>query len=196
MKSLLSEAMAFQRVFRFASIPLLAAALAFAGAPQAHTQSLLRDADIEYGLRQVANPVLTAAGLSPARVKILVVNDSSLNAFVVSNDAIFVHYGLINRLDNAAMLQAVIAHEAAHIVNGHLARRMGNLGAARTAASLGFALAVIAAAAGEGKAASGLALGTQYSALGSFFRHTRAEEASADQSGVRYLAHAGIDPAA
>ncbi|WP_295314076.1 M48 family metalloprotease [Roseobacter sp.] len=183
--------MTFQRVFRRASIPLLA--LWFMAAP-ALAQGLLRDSDLEYGLKQVAAPILSAAGLSPSRVKILVVNDSSLNAFVISNDAIFLHYGLINRMETAAMLQGVIAHEAAHIANGHLTRRMGNLSSARTASGIGLALAAVAAATGNGAAASGLALGTQSAAMGRFFRHTRAEEASADQSGIRFMKTAGVSP--
>ena len=158
----------------------------------AQAQSLLRDADIEFGLKQIAAPVLRAAGLSPSRVKILVVNDSSLNAFVVSNDAIFIHYGLINKLTRANMLQGIIAHEAAHITNGHITRRITNLGSARTAAGLGLALAAIAAAAGSTDAATGIAIGTQGAAQRAFLKHTRAEEASADQSGVRYLRAAGI----
>lgn len=182
----------FHRVFRPASIPVLV--LSFL-AQTAVAQGLLRDADIEYGLKQLAAPVLTAAGLSPARVKVLVVNESSLNAFVISNDAIFLHYGLINSMDNTAMLQGVIAHEAAHIANGHIARRMTNMASTRTAAGLGAALAAAAAAAGAGgQAAAGILLGTQSSALNRFFKHTRAEEASADQSGVRYMRAAGIDP--
>ncbi len=157
-------------------------------------QGLLRDADIEYGLRQLASPVLVAAGLSPSRVKILVVNDSSLNAFVISNDAIFLHYGLINTMENAQMLQAVIAHEAAHISNGHITRRMNNLASARTAAGFGLALAAAAAAAGGGEAAAGLLIGTQSAAMNRFFAHTRAEESSADQSAIRYMKSAGINP--
>ena len=165
-------------------------------AQTASAQGLLRDADIEYGLKQLAAPILSAAGLGSARVKVLVVDDSSLNAFVVSNDAIFVNYGLINRMENAAMLQGVIAHEAAHIVNGHISRRMNNLASTRTAAGFGLALAAVAAAAGGGaRAASGILLGTQSSARNRFFKHTRAEEASADQSGVRFMRSAGVDPA-
>ncbi|MFK7744078.1 MAG: M48 family metalloprotease [Roseobacter sp.] len=191
MKSLLTVGMRFHRVFRLASIPALAFCML---AQVAAAQGLLRDADIEYGLKQLAAPILTAAGLSPARVKILVVDESSLNAFVVSNDAIFLHYGLINRMSNAAMLQGVIAHEAAHIANGHITRRMNNLASTRTAAGLGVALATIAAAAGSGQAAGGILLGTQSSAQNRFFKHTRAEEASADQAGVRYMKSAGVDP--
>ncbi|MEP1612538.1 MAG: M48 family metalloprotease [Roseobacter sp.] len=184
--------MRFHRVFRLASIPATLFCLCVS---MAEARGLLRDADIEYGLKQLAAPVLSAAGLSPSRVKILVVNESSLNAFVVGTDAIFVHYGLINRMQNAAMLQGVIAHEAAHIANGHLTRRMNNLANARSISGLGLALAAAAAAAGGGEAAGGLLIGTQSAAQRSFFAHTRAEEASADQSAVRYMKSAGVDPA-
>lgn len=153
---------------------------------------LLRDADIEHGLQQIAAPVLRAAGLSPTRVKILVVNDSGLNAFVVGNDAIFINYGLINKMTRVDMLQGVIAHEAAHISNGHITRRLTNLGSSRTAAGLGLALAAIAAAAGAGEGAVGIAIGSQSLAQRTFLKHTRAEEASADQSGVRYLRSAKV----
>lgn len=155
--------------------------------------TLLRDADVEYALKQVATPVLRAAGLSPSRTKILVVDDPNLNAFIISNDAIFVHSGLIARLDRAAALQAVIAHEAAHISNGHITRRLTNMNSARTAAGLGLALAAIAAAAGgSGEAAAGIALGSQSAVQRAFFRHTRAEESSADASALRYMQSAGI----
>lgn len=180
--------MAFHPVTRLASILILTFALAL----PAQAVSLLRDADMEYALSQVAAPVLKAAGLSTARTKILVVDDGSLNAFVVGNDAIYIHSGLIGRMENAAMLQAVIAHEAAHITNGHITRRMTNMGNARTAAGLGMALAVIAAAAGGGEAAGAIAVGTQSAAMRAFLTHTRAEESSADQSGARFMRSAGI----
>ncbi len=160
----------------------------------AHAASLLRDADMEHALKQIAAPILRAAGLNPNRVKVLVVNDSTLNAFVVSNDAIFVHYGLINKMKSAAMLQGIIAHEAAHIANGHIARRLGNLSNARTITGLGIALAAAAAASGNGRAAGGIAIGTASSAKRAFLGHTRAEEASADQSGIRYMKSAGASP--
>lgn len=156
--------------------------------------TLLRDADIEHGLSQLAFPILRAAGLSPSRVRVLVVNDSSLNAFVIDNQTIFLHSGLILKVQNAAMLQAVIAHEAAHIANGHIARRMGNMRSARTAAGLGLALAVLAAAMGGGEAAGGIAIGTSSSAQRAFFKHTRAEESAADRSAASFLQFAGVSP--
>ncbi|MHA7829163.1 MAG: M48 family metalloprotease [Roseovarius sp.] len=157
--------------------------------------TLLRDPDIEYALKQLAAPVLKAAGLSPTRVDILLIDDRNLNAFVVDRDSIFIHSGLILKMNNPAMLQSVIAHEAAHITNGHLVRRPINMRNARTAAGLGSVLAAAAAiAAGAGEAAGAVALGAQTTAQRLFFAHTRAEENAADQSGLRYLATAGVDP--
>lgn len=163
-------------------------------ASQAAAQvTLLRDADIEYALKQLARPVLQAAGLPAGQIRILLVKDSRLNAFVIDSNHIFIHSGLMSKLEDAAQLQAVIAHEAAHIANGHITRRLGNIRAARTAAGLGTALAAAAAASGSGKAAAAIAAGTAGSAQRVFFAHTRAEESSADISSVRYLYRAGID---
>ena len=187
--------MGFDRFFRPASIPalLLCALVGLAVPRPAAALTLLRDADIEHGLTELAFPILRAAGMNAARVRIMVVDDSSFNAFVVDHRTIFLHAGLIQKVKSARMLQAVIAHEAAHIANGHIARRMGNMQSARSAAGLGAVLGMIAAAAGGGQAAAGIALGTQSAALRSFLAHTRAEEASADRSAARFLTWAGID---
>ncbi|QUJ77491.1 M48 family metalloprotease [Sulfitobacter albidus] len=184
--------MRFQPIRRAASILCLLLALVVALPAQA--QTLLRDADMEYALKQLAAPILRAAGLSPNRVKVLVVNAPTLNAFVVSNDAIFIHHGLINKMESAPMLQGIIAHEAAHIANGHITRRLTNLANTRTITGLGIALAAAAAASGNNRLAGGLAIGSASSARRAFLSHTRAEEASADQSGIRYMAAAGASP--
>lgn len=188
--------MAFVPIRSPASIP--AVILAFvawaASAMPSAAVTLLRDAGIEHGLKQLASGVLQAAGLNPRRVRVLVIDDSSLNAFVVDNRAIYLHSGLILKVRDPATLQAVIAHEAAHIANGHIVRRLNNLRAARGMAGLGMALAVAAAAAGGGQAAGGIAAGTSSSALRSFLMHTRAEEASADRSALAYMRSAGADP--
>ncbi|GAA6182115.1 MULTISPECIES: M48 family metalloprotease [unclassified Shimia] len=180
--------------FKARAIALLTALVLMVTTSTAHAVSLLRDPDIEHALRKMASPVLNAAGLGDT-VRILLVGDDSLNAFVVDHSHIFIHTGMLMRMSKPEMLQSVIAHESAHIANGHITRRMANLDSARTASGLGLALALAAAAAtGRGDVAAGLALGTQSAAQRRFLAHTRSEEASADQSAVRYMAAAGIDP--
>ncbi|GLQ34354.1 peptidase M48 [Amylibacter marinus] len=181
-----------KHVLKFA---VLTCALAFNGLT-AQAQSLIRDAEIESSLRKIAAPLLSAAGLSQNSVNIYVVNNRSMNAFVAGGRNIFIHHGLVTRLKTVEQLQAVLAHEIAHITGGHLAQRSSDLARARTAAGLGLLLSGAAAAAGAGEAAIGLAAGSQSAATRSFLSHTRAQEASADQAGVRYLSAAGIPPKA
>lgn len=179
------------RLLRFFAIALI---LGLTLAAPARAVTLLRDPDIEHALRSLGAPVLRAAGLNPDRVDIMVIDDSNMNAFVVDANSIFLHSGLILRMETPAMLQAVIAHEAAHIANGHLMRRPVNARNARTAAALGTALAAAAGlAAGSGEFAAGAAAGVQGAAMRSFFAHTRAEENAADSSGARFMNAAGID---
>ncbi|NNK68223.1 MAG: M48 family metalloprotease [Rhodobacteraceae bacterium] len=174
----------------------LAVLLAVTVAVPAAAQSLIRDPDIEYALDRLARPLITAAGLSPNRINVLVINDDRMNAFVIDDRAVFIHSGLILRLEDAAELQAVIGHELAHIANGHITRRMANRRSANTAAGIATALAAAAAIAGEPAAAGAAAVGATTSANRRYLSHTRAEEASADSSGLRYMAESGIDPQA
>lgn len=161
----------------------------------AHAVSLIRDADIEHSLDQLAAPILRAAGLNPNNVRILIVNDSGLNAFVINGRAIFIHSGLLQRLDTAEQLQSVIAHEAAHIANGHISRRLTNMRGSQTAVGFGMALALaVALASDNAAAAGGVAAGAAGAAQRQFFSHTRAEESAADQSSVRFLLSAEVDP--
>ncbi len=178
---------------RLSMTTLLIASFLWLSALPARAISLIRDPDIEYSLQQLAAPILNAAGLGGS-VRILVVSDSKLNAFVVDRKHIFINSGLLLRTNSPAMLQAVIAHEAAHIANGHIARRTQNFGNARTVAGLGAVLAAVAAAAsGSAEAGAGIAIGVTSSAQRVFLSHTRSEEASADKSAISYLVRAGVD---
>ncbi len=163
----------------------------------ARAVTLLRDADIEYALGRLAQPILNAAGLPSGSIKVVVIRDSSLNAFVVDHRHIFIHSGLLLKMQTADELQAVLAHEAAHMANGHIARRYSNARFANTISGLGIALAAAAAASGaDARAASALSLGVGSSASRVFMSHTRAEESSADNSAIRYMLSAGADPQA
>jgi len=174
----------------------LGLACLFGTTVQATAQGLIRDAEIERTLKKIALPLLKAAGVSPGSIDLLVVDDSTLNAFVLDGRTIFLHSGLIMRMNSVAMLQSVIGHELAHITSGHLVRRSLNLQSARSAIGVGFLLGLVAAATGNNKAAGGIFAGTAGSAMGKFLAHTRAEESTADRIGMQYMVRAGIDPQA
>ncbi len=181
------------RSFLFAVILGLCLGLAPKGAL---AQSTIRDAEIEASLRNLLMPILEAAGLGQS-IRVILLNDPRMNAFVRDARTIFVTSGLMMALDEPAELRAVLAHEAAHIANGHLARRPENADTMSGASRLGLVAGLLAAGVtGDAGAGAGVAAGMASSAQRVFFSHTRAEEASADAAALRYLERAGVDPTA
>lgn len=168
-----------------------------AGPGQAAAQTLIRDAEIENTLDRIAHPILTTANLSPRRTQIYMLKDDALNAFVAGRDDIFLFTGLLRKLESIDQLRAVIAHEAGHIVGGHMVRRNEAIKRARGTAVLGMILAAAAAAAGAPPEAALAATitGSQFAERG-LLAHTRAEESAADQTGLYLLASSGGDPQA
>ena len=132
------------------------AALSLAVSVSAAAQGLLRDAEIEATLRGWTNPILEAAELQPNDVKLFLINDPSLNAFVAGGQRIHLHSGLIIAADSAEQVLGVIAHETAHISAGHTVTRQAAAGAAGRVSLISIGLGVLAFAAGEGQAGAAL----------------------------------------
>lgn len=166
------------------------ALLGWSTAPAA-AQSILRDAETEALFRDMARPLVKAAGLDPANVDIVLVNDPSVNAFVAGGQAVYVNSGLINEAETAGEVQGVIAHELGHVTGGHAVLNMGAQGATNISL-LSLLLGAAAAAAGGGEAAMGVIMAGQQAAMGKYLAYNRSQEASADAAGAQYLSTAGI----
>jgi predicted Zn-dependent protease len=177
---------------RLVRLFMLALALAFAAAQPAAAQSVLRDSETELLFRDLSKPIIEAAGLQPSNVKIVLINDPEINAFVAQGQVVYIHTGLLVAADNANQLQGVIAHELGHVVGGHAIRIYEGAGMASRISILSLVLAAAAVAAGAGEAAMGVMAAGQQAAMGNFLSFTRAQESSADLAGSSYLAKAGI----
>lgn len=158
----------------------------------AYAQSILRDAESEALLADMSRDIIKAANLSPANVRVVVLNDPSINAFVAGGQTVYIHSGLIDAASNANEVQGVIAHELGHIVGGHvpLGDRMGKGATGITILSL--LLGAAAMAAGSADAGMGLMQLGQRAALGSYLAFSRAQEATTDAAGVKFLSGAGV----
>ncbi len=158
----------------------------------AMAQSVLRDAETEALLNDMAAPLVEASGLAPGNVDIVLINDPSINAFVAGGQAVYIHSGLIDAADTANEVQGVIAHELGHITGGHIVRFSEGAGAASNISILSMILGVGAALAGAGDAALGVLLAGQRAALGKFLAFSRVQESAADAAGAEFLSTAGI----
>ena len=161
-------------------------------AQPAAAQSILRDAETEALFNDMSRPIIVAAGLSPANVKVVLINDDSINAFVVGGQTVYVHSGLLQAADNANEVQGVIAHELGHIADGHVVLSDNGARPAMGISILSMVLGIAAIAAGAGDAGAGILSAGQTAAMGKFLSFTRVQEATADASAAKYLQQAGI----
>ena len=185
-----------KRAQRLRSAGLSALALVFALAPAvARSQeggiNLIRDTEIEETLHVDSDPILTAAGLVPKDVTLILVGDKDLNAFTINGQSIFINTGLIIETANPNQLEGVIAHETGHAAGGHNARSGDMQRAAMQPFLLTLGLGVLAAAAGAPDAAIALLGSSQYFGAINAMTFSRSQEAAADQAAITYMQRSG-----
>jgi len=158
----------------------------------AMAQSILRDAETEVLLQNMMDPLTEAAGLQRGQVRVHLLGDRSINAFVAGSQDIYVFSGLIEAADSAEEVQGVLAHELGHVMGGHAIRVNEGAKTATGISLLSLLLGAAAIAAGAGEAGMGVMMAGQQAALGKFLAFTRVQESTADAAGAQYLSTAGI----
>ncbi|MFL6739599.1 MAG: M48 family metalloprotease [Sphingomicrobium sp.] len=171
---------------------MVAILLLVAAARPAMAQSILRDSETELLFHQLSDPLIEAAGLDRNSVRVVLLNDPEINAFVAQGQVVYIHSGLLAAADNANEIQGVIAHELGHVAGGHAIRSGEGMKQATAITILSLVLGAAAMAVGAGDAGVGIVAAGQQAALGSFLAFSRAQETSADLAGASYLAKAGI----
>jgi predicted Zn-dependent protease len=183
---------------RFVRMLMLAMLLAVAGWQPAQAQQedkgpqVLRDTETELLFRDMSVPLIKAAGLDPNSVKVVLLNDPEVNAFVSQGQTVYLQSGLIEIADNVNQVQGVVAHELGHVVAGDAIRSSSGEREATGISLLSLVLGAAAIAAGAGDAGMGIMMAGQRAALGDLLAFTRAQEATADATGSRLLSKAGI----
>ncbi len=119
-------------------------------------------------------------------LEVAVVLDPTLNAFALPSGHIYVHTGLLSRLENEAQLAAVLAREVTHYARRHALA----VGAADTPVTLDVRQGRVL-----GRTARAiLGLGLRVAAIAAIEGYGRRLERAADAGGLEYLVHAGYDP--
>lgn len=176
------------RFFTRIACALMLLAVTATAAMAAPDMKVIRDDEIEADLSAFARPILEQAGLSPATVRMILIENNTLNAFVAGGQNIFFHTGLLLQVKNPAELAGVIAHESGHIASGHLARMAAEFENASLQAMIGQILGLaVALGAKSGDAGMAISTAAQSAALSGVLSHSRAQESAADQAGVRFL---------
>lgn len=155
---------------------------------------IVEDALVTDYLESLGNRLVAASGTGAGRYTFFCIDNPSINAFAGPDGHIGVFSGLLLASEGESELAAVLAHEIAHVTQGHLMRSFED----RKRVSIPATAAVIAAAilgaqVDADLGATALA-GIQGAAVQRQIDLTRASEKEADRIGIATLAAAGFDP--
>jgi predicted Zn-dependent protease len=183
-------------VSRFVRMVMLALTLALAAWQPAAAQDdsgpqILRDTETELLFREMSLPLITAAGLDPGSVKVVLIGDPTINAFVSQGQTVYLQSGLIDAADNVNQVQGVVAHELGHVVAGDAIRSGQGEKKALGVTILSLLVGVAAIAAGAADAGMGAIMAGQRAAIGEMMAFTRVQESTADATATRLLSKSG-----
>jgi predicted Zn-dependent protease len=169
-------------------LSLTAALLIGTGLPaMAQGINILRDTETEEMLKSYEQPLAKAAGLNVNGVRVWLVQDTEINAFVAEGQNMFILSGIVLTLKSPNEMIGVMAHETGHMKAGHLVR--GEVGAQKAAIPmlLSMVVGVAAMVAGAGEAGMAIMGLGQAVAEAQFAQFTRVQESTADQIALQLL---------
>ncbi len=161
-----------------------------AQAQNAPNLPIIRDTEIENLLRDYATPILRVAGLSQQKIRVVILNDRSFNAFVMDGRHIFINAGALFEAKTPNEVIGVLAHETGHLAGGHMMRLREQLAHAQTASVVALLAGIGAAVAGARAGAGDIGvavLAPQSMIQRSLLAYVRTQEDQADHAGVKFL---------
>ncbi len=148
---------------------------------------LYKDEALEEYTNNVLNKIvhieIKGCGL---KVKTKIIQEPHLNAFCFPDGTIYIHTGILARMDNEAQLAALLGHEITHAINRHTIKFFRDI-KNKTAFYNTFSVTT----AGLGVGVVNI-LGT-YGTLAAIYGYSRDNEREADENGFKMMLTAGYD---
>lgn len=155
----------------------------------------ISDTEINQYLTGLGHRLVAAAPTGAGYdITVFAVRDPQINAFALPGGYVGINSGLLVSAESESELAGVVAHEIGHVLQRHVARgmtqqeRSGHLMMASVAAAL------LAALAGSGDLAMGVAAFGQAAAIDQQLGFSRQAEQEADRVGLEMMRRAGYDP--
>lgn len=127
-------------------------------------------------------------------ITVFALRDRQINAFALPGGYIGINSGLVVASESESELASVIAHEIGHVMQRHIARGMTQSSQSSAIMMASLAGALLAAMAGSGDLAMGVAAFGQAAAVDRQLGFSRQAEQEADRVGFEMMTRAGYDP--
>ncbi|APR99156.1 M48 family metalloprotease [Wolbachia endosymbiont of Folsomia candida] len=165
----------------------------FAYCDSAYSVNIIRDSEVEAMVKELAQPLFSAAGIDSDRMKVFIINDNSINAFVINNNSIFIHLGLLQYSTKPYVLLGILAHEMAHISAGHILQMSGAMSYFQSIAMISYMVGLVSSIVIDPQIAGAILLSGISISSRLFFNYSQEQESVADSYALRYLDESGYD---
>lgn len=157
--------------------------------------SYIADPDVSQYLTAMGhNLVSHAPGAAGQKITVFALRDRQINAFALPGGYVGINSGLVVASQSESELASVIAHEIGHVIQRHIARGMTQNSQSSAIMLASLAGALLAALAGSGDLAMGVAAFGQAAAVDRQLGFSRQAEQEADRIGYDMMRKAGYDP--
>ena len=145
----------------------------------------------DQALEDYLNQIAVKLQPQPAdlKIRVKVIKNTRLNAFAYPNGMIYIHSGLLTRMDNEAQLAAVLGHEITHCTQRHALRAFRKV--KDQPALLRAVQHTLSKTRGLKDMARFMGISGVIAAVSG---HIRELEAEADRMGIELMVRAGYDP--
>ena len=133
-------------------------------------------------IQQILTTLTSSLPKSPYTFRLIVVNQSAVNAFAVPGGTLVIFKGLLQKTHTAEELAGVLAHEIQHVLRRHATRAMLQQVSMRL---------LLAALVGDARA---MTYGLEGAQAVGMLRYSRQYEEEADEEGMKLLMASGINP--
>jgi len=127
-------------------------------------------------------------------ITVFAVRDPAINAFAMPGGYIGVNSGLMTATESESELASVLAHEISHVMQRHIARGLEQQSRGTGVMVASLVGALLAAMAGQGDLAMGVAAFGQAAVIDRQLGFSRGAEQEADRVGLQMMRQAGFDP--
>ncbi|MGL9717983.1 MAG: M48 family metalloprotease [Wolbachia sp.] len=159
----------------------------------AYSVNVIRDSEVEAVVKELAQPLFSAAGIDSDRIKVFIISDNSINAFIIDNNSIFIHLGLLQHSTEPYILLGILAHEIAHISAGHVLQMSGAVSYFQSIAMISYVVGLVSTIIINPQVASAILLSGVALSSRLFFNYSQEQESVADSYALRYLDESGYD---
>ena len=160
---------------------------------QSNAFEIIRDTELEQFTDDIVSILLKSSNLESEDINIYFVNSDQVNAFVTGGQNIFINTELILTANDYREYAAVLAHELAHILGGHIFNTSIEISNLSNKAIPIYLLGIIGMIAGATDAGIAGVMVGQASINDNYSYYSRTQEASADQAAVKILCDNGIN---